>query len=455
MADGGAPTGDFDEIMRRIRAEVRRRRAPTSMPAVPPGVDEAASGLALPDLEQVDARLNTAEQVADVGARLPPMHRQRGFRRQLAALVAKAFLRLSDIVNRDQRLFNRSVIYALRSFGSAFQDQSRKVSAHFGKVIPQLEALAQQQARLEGLVEQVLKEAEGLRSVDEGLRSQATALETRILGAVERNSGKLHNLQVAQLLQERLTTTLLDAIGRKPQPPSSEQIALVGQEQEHLFDAMYVEFEDAYRGTREDIKQRAREYMLTPVREAGAGSPQRPILDLGCGRGEWLEVLGDEGLQARGVDLNRAFVHECRERKLQVQEADALSYLRGLPDASLGALTAIHLLEHLPFAVLMGILDEATRVLMPGGLLLFETPNPTNLTVGARDFYLDPTHRNPLHPETMRFLAERQGLVRVSVLPLHPSPPELRLPDDGTLVVQRLNELLYGPRDFAILGYRA
>jgi hypothetical protein len=77
-------------------------------------------------------------------------------------------------------------------------------------------------------------------------------------------------------------------------------------------------------------------------------------------------------------------------------------------------------------------------VLTPGGLLLFETPNPTNLTVGARDFYLDPTHCNPLHPETMRFLAERQGLVRVSVLPLHPSPPELRLPDDGTLVVQRV-----------------
>ena len=118
-------------------------------------------------------------------------------------------------------------------------------------------------------------------------------------------------------------------------------------------------------------------------------------------------------------------------------------------------MTAIHLLEHLPFPVLMGILDEAIRVLAPGGLVIFETPNPNNLTVGARDFYLDPTHRNPLHPETMHFLAEQRGLVRVSVLPLHPSPPELRLPDDGTLIAQRFNALFYGPRDFAILGYRA
>jgi len=446
MVDGETPTVDFDEIMGRVRAEVQRRRGLISEP---PGADVLGLDLSPPDLEQVNSRLHAAEQVADIGARLPPMHRQHGLKRRLAALVAKAFLRLGELVNRDQRLVNRSLIYALRSFGSALEDQSRKIGARIGTLAPYLDALAQRQARLEALVEQAVKEATAQSE-------RSRVLEEKLLAALASDRAKLRNLEVAQLLQERRTSTLLEAIGRQStQLLNPEQTAVVAQEQAHLFDAMYGEFEDAYRGTREDIKLRAREYMLAPVREAGAGTPERPVLDLGCGRGEWLEVLREDGLEGRGVDLNRAFVNECSERKLQVEEADALSYLKRQPDESLGAVTAIHLMEHLPFQVLLGILDEAIRVLRPGGLVVFETPNPTNLTVGARDFYLDPTHRNPLHPETMRFLAERRGLIRVSVLPLHPSAPEQRLPDDGTPVVQRLNELFYGPRDFAIFGYRA
>jgi 2-polyprenyl-3-methyl-5-hydroxy-6-metoxy-1,4-benzoquinol methylase len=453
MMEGGTPKVDFDEIMGRVRAEVQRRRGLSSEP-------HAADGLGLdllaPDLEQVGARLHVAEQVADVGARLPPMHRQHGLKRWIAALVAKAFLRLGELVNRDQRLVNRSLIYALRSFGSALEDQSRKIGARIGTLAPHLDALAQRQARLEAMVEQAVKDVLGLVKEVTAQSEQSRAFEEKLLATLDSYRAKLRNLEVTQLLQERRTSTLLEVIGRQPkQLLNPEQTAVVAQEQAHLFDAMYGDFEDAYRGTREDIKQRAREYMLAPVREAGAGTPERPVLDLGCGRGEWLEVLSEDGLEGRGVDLNRAFVHECSLRKLQVEEADVLSYLKRQPDESLGAVTAIHLMEHLPFQVLVGILDEAIRVLRPGGLVVFETPNPTNLTVGARDFYLDPTHRNPLHPETMRFIAERRGLIRVSVLPLHPSAPELRLPDDGTLVTQRLNELFYGPRDFAILGYRA
>ena len=466
MADGETPTFDFDEIMRRIRAEVRRRRAPTE-PVAPALAADVALDVSVPDLEQFDARLQAAEQVADVGLRLPPMHRQRGLRRWLAAKVAKAFLRLSELVSRDQRVFNRSVVYSLRALGVALQDQSRRVGGRLEAVTPQLEALGQRETRLEEVAEQLVKEAEALRAI---LSETAASLRTEQRRVVEQGttraveqekklieaSSQISNLRVAVLLQERRISTLLETISRQPtEQPGSQQSTVAAQEEAHMLDAMYVEFEDAYRGTREDIKQRSREYMLAPVREAGAGTPDRPVLDLGCGRGEWLEVLREESLDGRGVDLNRAFIHKCRERGLHVEEADALSYLKALPDGCLGAVTAIHLLEHLPFLVLVAVLDEAVRVLKPGGLVIFETPNPTNLTVGARDFYLDPTHRNPLHPDTMRFLAERRGLVRVSVLPLHPYAPELRLPDDGTQVTQRLNALFYGPRDFAIVGYRA
>ncbi len=496
MADLGTPMVDFDEIMSRIREEVRKRRTPVVEPALPPAEVALASDLPAPDLEQFEAKLQAAEHVADVGVRLPPMHRQRGLRRRLAAFVAKAYLRLSELVTRDQRVFNRSVTYSLRALGAAVQVQSRRVGGRLGGVTLQLEALTQHEVRLKALVEQVVNEVQGLRStlgetaasvrrehqelvndvralsptlletaasvrrehqeLVEQLTARAAEQSQAIEASVGRDGLKISDLRVALIVQERRISTLLAGLQRRPaESLSSQEGALVAEEQAHLLDTLYVDFENTYRGTREDIKQRAREYLLAPVRAAGAGTAERPILDLGCGRGEWLEVLREEGLEGRGVDLNRAFVQECRDRGLLVQEGDALCYLKGLRDGSLGALTAIHLLEHLPFAVLMGILDEATRVLRPGGVFVFETPNPMNLTVGARDFYLDPTHRNPLHPETMRFLAERQGLVRVSVLPLHPSPPEARLPDDGTPATQRLNELLYGPRDFAILGYRA
>jgi O-antigen chain-terminating methyltransferase len=107
---------------------------------------------------------------------------------------------------------------------------------------------------------------------------------------------------------------------------------------------------------------------------------------------------------------------ECRRRGLTVVEGDALAYLLELPDASLGVVTAIHVVEHLPHDVLLQFVAETARVLKPGGLAIFETPNPENVIVGACDFYLDATHQRPLHPEVMRFLAQRSGFAGVQIL---------------------------------------
>jgi O-antigen chain-terminating methyltransferase len=219
-----------------------------------------------------------------------------------------------------------------------------------------------------------------------------------------------------------------------------------------LLAAFYSAFEDRFRGSREEIKRRASVY-LPVVRDAGAGVAERPIVDVGCGRGEWLELLADEQLVARGIDSNLVMVEQGRARGLVVDHADVFAGLRGLPDASVGAVTAFHLIEHLPFARLVAVVDEIVRVLQPGGVVVLETPNPTNLVVGASSFFIDPTHRTPLHPETMRFLAESRGLVRVEIRPLHPAD-ERRLPDDGG-VATRVNEHLYGPQDYAVVGYRS
>ena len=148
------------------------------------------------------------------------------------------------------------------------------------------------------------------------------------------------------------------------------------------------------------------------------GTEETPILDLGCGRGEWLELLRRHGLCGRGIEVNRGFLSRCQERELEVAEGDGLTHLRTLPPASLGGVAAFRVIEYLPLATLEGLLDEVVRVLKPGELALFETPNPQFLLVSSL-FHADPTHQRLLTPETLQFLAQQPGLTRVEVQTLN------------------------------------
>jgi SAM-dependent methyltransferase len=181
----------------------------------------------------------------------------------------------------------------------------------------------------------------------------------------------------------------------------------------------YRAFEDRYRGSRATILQRLGAYrpFLLPLTALHA-----PALDLGCGRGEWLELLAECGLAGRGVDLDAGMLAACRERGLQVEQTDALAALRAQPAASLALVSAFHLVEHLPFELVQQLIAEAHRVLLPGGLLILETPNPENLSVGAASFYLDPTHERPLPPPLLEFAVEFGGFARHRVVRLQEDP---------------------------------
>ena len=258
-------------------------------------------------------------------------------------------------------------------------------------------------------------------------------------------------LKIDAALQERRLATLLQATTRRS---ISEAAGIETAEQEfhHIFDATYLSFEDRFRGTREDIKQRLGVHLERLV-QAGR-EMMNPVLDIGCGRGEWLELLNEAGFATRGVDSNRAMILSCRERGLNVTETDALTYMRTLPDASIGAVTGFHIVEHLPLEELIQVLDETVRILKPGGIAIFETPNPANLLVGANTFYYDPTHRNPLPAPTLAFLGESRGFSRMETVPLHPHPDCEQIRDSSE-AVQRLNDYLYGPRDYAFVGVKS
>ena len=190
-------------------------------------------------------------------------------------------------------------------------------------------------------------------------------------------------------------------------------------ESENILDdkLFYRAFEDKHRGSLELIKIRLQQYFpfLAPLVKL---HPLGLALDLGCGRGEWLEVANEAGLSAYGVDLDCGMLAACAERGLLVEQKDAIQALQEQPDASVCVISAFHMAEHIPFDVLRTLVREALRALVPGGLLILETPNPENLVVGTANFYLDPTHIRPIPPLLLEFLSEYYGFAHQKILRL-------------------------------------
>jgi O-antigen chain-terminating methyltransferase len=182
----------------------------------------------------------------------------------------------------------------------------------------------------------------------------------------------------------------------------------------------YRAFEDRYRGPRELIVRRLKVYLpfLEAIKDNVADAR---AVDLGCGRGEWLELLQQNGFDAIGIDQDEGMLAACKERDLRANLGDALSYLRSLPTSSVALVSGFHIAEHLTFSNLQLVVGEALRVLMENGLLILETPNPENVVVATNDFFIDPTHQRPLPTQLLAFLVEHHGFGRVKILRLQES----------------------------------
>jgi len=218
---------------------------------------------------------------------------------------------------------------------------------------------------------------------------------------------------------------------------------------------------EAFRGPEAEIRHRLDHYL-----EALSATP--PVLDLGCGRGELLLLLREAGVEATGIEGDGAVAESARRRGIDVVEGDVLSVLETLPDASRGAVTAIHLFEHLESETLIAVLAEIRRVLRPGGALVVESPNPHSLRVGAALYWVDPTHRRPLMPETLELYLKTGGFEVDKRELLHPFPAEQLFVDSGAedrsdgdselaavaarldRLARRLDELVNGSRDFVV-----
>jgi O-antigen chain-terminating methyltransferase len=282
---------------------------------------------------------------------------------------------------------------------------------------------------------------------------------TEVRHCVQDLSGKLSNFQKtiddyrleAAFLRAKLALVLQYKQTGKLPGENVEQPVIGQKNVSFENDAwLYNVFEQNFRGPENLIKERQRAY-LPDVQNAFAAHGGY-VLDIGAGRGEFLELCREVGISAKGVDTNELMVGHCQEKNLDVKKADGTDYLQTIPDESLCALTAFQVIEHITPDQLWKLVQAALVKIKPGGLIVLETVNPESF-YSFKNFYLDLTHQKPIPPATLHFLLEAAGFRKVEVRFSSPLPKNVQLNGDDEYT-RKLNEILFGSQDYAVLGWR-
>lgn len=371
-------------------------------------------------------------------------------RRTRLRTVKRLIARLGWFLARRQVDFNASTlaeltalhdgVLQLRSDVADVQERQDQLSVRTDLI--QRQAFLQHE---EGLSSVRGEMVELVRNLDD-LRAELM----RSLGELRGEVG--HESARARIRQAQIDL-FLDRVRRAlPAEPDPERLA----ELPSAIDSLYVSFEATFRGSPDLIRTRAAGYLDDILSLDRTG----PLLDIGCGRGEWLQLLKEREVEAYGIDTNEHYVRSCKESGLDVRHEDARLHLAELAPDSLAAVTAFHIFEHLDVPELVEVIDLAIRALKTGGLLLLETPNPDCLPVGASAFYQDPTHKKPLNPHFLAFLVEARGLADVEIR-YQRATGGILAPDDSSPwvtdvrpIVEAVNKWLFGPMDYAVLGRR-
>ena len=369
--------------------------------------------------EALIERLNTSWRVAPLQPASP------SFKQRLAHLVRAAVARLL----RPQETFNATLVEYVNT-------SVRPLEVAIDDVRRFHEALGARERRVDAAMAAMRAEHEEMRT-SVGVLQQAT-----------------HHL--SKDLARRAASvapTAPGAAGTGTSPPAPAAGAL------DALSHKYLGFEDAFRGSPEAIRARLADYV--PL-FAGASD----VLDIGCGRGEFLGLLREQGVSGGGIDLNDAMVEVCREQGLQAEKADALSYVSGLPDQSLGGLLAAQVVEHLEPASLTRLLEAAFEKLRPGAPIVLETINPACWFAFFESYVRDITHVRPLHPDTLKFLLIASGFNQIEIRYRAPYPEHEKLQPIATsdalgdsvetlnANVKKLNQLLFTYLDYAAIARR-
>lgn len=286
----------------------------------------------------------------------------------------------------------------------------------------------------------------------DNLKQKTTRANAKIIELIENNAMMESELATAhrKLSELKIDTEKNQSKSTKGNIPakiSSSQSNILADD--HSLDDFYVSFEDTFRGSEQVILERLQVY-VPYFKALKINSAKTPVLDIGCGRGEFLELMKSNKLDAIGLDLNETMVKLSVKRGFKATQANAISYMADQKAKSFSAITGFHIVEHIHFSELLQLFKESYRALENDGFVLFETPNPENLSVGAFSFYYDPSHLRPIPPEFLKFCLTYVGFKKVEIIPLRPAL-EVTYDDD---VINSTVKKLFGPQDYAVIGYK-
>lgn len=463
--DQDLKTEELSAIVNEIRERVRARH--------PSGL---ANGVPLPDLLPIlHARDAAGAKVAAIGSVNP---RPPGLVNNTIQSIKRFFARLLDWHVRDQVEFNRGVITAVDAILDALNENNRaltQLAAAHAAMDDSLEPLRSEIRELKDIRTHwtewrrewerklSVNEVQFLRAaadLESSFQHRVTMMEAncRDMVKIQHSSYEVALERSAMDIQKRLWADLekvraefeklihielrlvrqrgLQAAATAP----ASQAVPITTEPRLAID--YEAFADRFRGTEESVLERQRVY-LPPFQG------RKAVLDIGCGRGEFLQLMRSAGVPARGIDLSETSIALCRARGLDVERADLFVYLQSLPDGALDGIFSAQVVEHIAPARLPEMIQLAAAKLERGGLLAIETPNPECLAIFASHFYLDPTHERPVPSRLLAFYMEESGLGQIEVRPLTPaieSMPSL------AAVPAEFREAFFGGLDYAIFG---
>ena len=482
-------TEPLDTTLRRLRlerdeADRRYNEALTALDRALPGPGPAAEPL-LPLDEQRLATLNEAWNT------LPgPPPPSSGLQQKLTGFIWRT---IGPYLER-QLAFNSILVDHLNRNAEAGKAAHRREAEHAAALRAHLGALAAFHARIMLYLQQVTAYVDtrdrdtaggalvlnaaisALAESQAKYRESLAAREHRYEARTTALSAAHEELRLMIGVAQQAIATLKRAVERPVAPgnpapsPVTGVHAPVGTPEPSLDAYKYVGFEDQFRGSQDVIRERQASYLpfFTHLAADAEGAGDNRVLDIGCGRGEFIELLAANGIPAGGIDLNSEMVEVCRARGLNVSHADAVSYLASQPDASLGGIFAAQVVEHLEPAYLLRLLDLAFDKLRPGGTLVLETLNPACWTAFFESYIRDITHRWPLHPETLKYLVTASGFTSAAIEFRSPVPAQDRLqrvsvPDTAEAALrdlaetsnanaEKLNARLFTHMDYAIVA---
>ncbi len=384
----------------------------------------------------------------------------------------------SRIASQESRIASQE--NRIASQEGRIASQEGRIASQEGRIASQESAIASQESRIASTVDGRLTGLQSAlqalqTSLEEALRSYAEVAESvtkrhveplranfNVLNArVENATKQVRQASVQLRVRERDLRRLLRVVGpgrarqMSPQPPPVPPMFPAEIKDELEFD--YFAFEEQYRGDEADTRQKQQAYV-----DYFRGRDN--VVDIGCGRGEFLEALREVGITARGVELGTDQILLCQEKGLDVVQQDLFAFLEATPDESLGGIFSAQVIEHLTASDQLRFVALAYQKCKPGSPVLFETINPQCVFALVHNFFLDPTHVRPVHPETLQFAMEscnfRNVELRFSAALREFQVPSLTLESNSPALEQfnagiaRLNELLYGFQDYAAIGWK-